>query len=219
MATGVSTGYLNQIIAEATAAALDSRQMEFYGQISRHPSFNPLAGYIFKTFFCAWFLGRRKSPTLHCPPLSHTRSGPSLQVIPVCSEAHRISDMESLKEAGRLNPPFGWWLDSPSFTTVNAIACTDNRIITIQVMVTPTCSCVDLAVLDEMKGNFPPTFLARRKWCHIFVTDEEYKAAHLRTNDYNGLTERSISAHSAVVDISELRLSVEDIRQAGETSR
>jgi hypothetical protein len=216
MVTEVSTGYLNQIIAEATAAAVDSRQMEFYGEISRRPSFNPLAGYIFKTFFCAWFLGRRKSPTLYCLPLSHARSGPSLHAIPVCSEAHRISDMVSLKEAGRLNPPFGWWLDSPSFTTVNAIACTDNHIITIQVMVTPTC-CVDLAVLDEMKGHFPPTFLARRKWCHIFVTDNEYNVATLRSNEYSDLTERSISSHSAVVDISELRLFVEDIRQVGET--
>jgi hypothetical protein len=216
MVADVPTDYLNQIIAEATAAAVHSQQMEFYGKISRHSSFNSLAGYIFKTFFCAWFLGSQKLPTLHCHPLlPHTRS--DLQVIPVCHEVHRISDMEPLKDAGQLNPSFGWWLDPPSFTTINAIACTDNYIITMQVTVTPTC-CVDLAVLDKMKENFPPTFLAKHKWCHIFVTDDEYKVAKLQTNKYNGLTERDISAHSTVINISNLQLSVENIRQAGVTS-
>jgi hypothetical protein len=102
MITEVPTDHLNQIIAETTAVAVGIERAKFYDAISRNRSFTSLAGYIFEIFFCAWFLGRRESPTLRCsPPPSTWWSRSGLQVVPVCNEVHRVSDMTSLNEVDR----------------------------------------------------------------------------------------------------------------------
>lgn len=53
----------------------------------------------------------------------------------------------------------------------------DDYIIMIQVRVVSAYG-IDVTVLHGMKGNFtPPRFRAKRSWCHVFVTDDEDKAA------------------------------------------
>lgn len=55
---------------------------------------------------------------------------------------------------------------------MDAIVCSRRHIITIQVT-TSKKHGLNPEVLKEIKANLPKLFWKKRRWCHVFVTDEE----------------------------------------------
>ena len=209
----VATDYFNQVITEAAAAADPHQRIKFYKTVSICPGFESSALYILRSFFYAWFFNCQKSPNLRCSAAPGTRS--RFSIVPTCDNVHQITKFSSLRRANDLQAPFGWLPILQSFTFADAIVCTDKYIITIKVMVSSTVK-IDRIGFKRMKNNLPNEFQANRKWIHVFVTDDEDKAIRFRIRRFNSLAENDISVYSAVLDIDQVNLSMEDLRRVEE---
>jgi len=209
----VATDYFNQVLTEAAAAADPFRRVKFYKMMTIRPGFESSALYILQSFFCAWFFNCQKSPNIRCSAAPGTR--PRFSVLPTCEDVHRITKFSSLKKADDLQTPFGWLPIFKSFAFADAIICTDKYIITIKVTVSSAIK-VDRIGLKHMKNNLPSQFQANRKWIHVFLIDDEDKAIRLHIRPFKGLADKDISVYSAVLDIRQVDLSMEDLRRAEE---
>jgi len=209
----VATDYFNQVLTEATAAVDPHQRVKFYKMMTIHPGFESSALSILRRFFCAWFFNCQKSPIIRCSAAPSTRL--KFSVLPTCKDVHQITEFSSLKKADDLQTPFGWLPIIKSFAFADAIICTDKYIISIKVTISSAVK-VDRIGLKRMKKNLPSQFQANRKWVHIFVIDDEDKAIRLRIRQFKGLAEKGISVYSAVLDIHQVHLSMEDLRRAEE---
>ena len=209
----VATDYFNQVLTEAAAAAGPRQRANIYKMMTIRPGFGPSALYMLRSFFCAWFFNCQKSPEIRCFTAHGTR--PRFSVLPTCENVHRITMFSSLKKADDLQTPFGLLPILKSFAFADAIICTDKYIISIKVTISSTIK-VDRIGLKRVKNNLPSQFQANREWIHVFVIDDEDKAIRLRSQQFKGLAEKDICVYSAVLDIKQVDLSMEDLRRAEE---
>lgn len=88
---------------------------------------------------------------------------------------------------------------------VDAIVCSGTCIITIQVTMSETHP-LNPRVFKLIKASLPKRFRKRRRWCHVFITDEEEKAKRLQTKSYQGLENIGffISIYSSVLNVQAL---------------
>jgi len=105
--------------------------------------------------------------------------------------------------------PFSWVPASRTFPSLDAVICTDKRIITIQLTVAPKHTMKPMG-FDLLKDNLPPGFEEARTWCHVFLTDCDKHAESLRKQSHKFAAENHISIYSAVLKISEF--SAEDVK-------
>ena len=110
-------------------------------------------------------------------------------------------------EANKLEAQFGWLPVSQAPTFADAVVCTDQLIIILRVTAT-SARDANLEGFEHMKDSLPRGFRTKRKWCLVFVTDDDQNAESLRMQEFGGLAEKHISAHSSVLDIRQLDLLV-----------
>ena len=211
----VATDYFNQVLTETAAAADPRQRAHFYKMMTIRRGFEPSALYMLRSFFCAWFFNCQKSLEIRCFTRAAPGTRPRFSVLPTCENVHRITIFSSLKKADDLQTPFGLLPILKSFAFADAIICTNKYIISIKVTISSTIK-VDRIGLKRVKNNLPSQFQANRKWIHVFVIDDEDKAIRLRSQQFKGLAEKDICVYSAVLDIQQVDLSMEDLRRAEE---
>jgi hypothetical protein len=201
MAT-IATNHIGRFIIEAAAAADARRQVEFYLLMSKHSRFKSPAGYMLKKLFYAWFHGLSKLQDLPCSAAPSVTSG--IQAISVPKKVITIGGWNFTESVTDDEIPFGWIPPSQAFPTVDAVVCTDQHIITIQVTISPNHD-TKLGGFEDLEKNIPEEFRRNRTWYHVFVTDVS-NAESLQNQKPEGLAKKQTSVYSAILDISEAGL-------------
>ena len=122
---------------------------------------------------------------------------------------------DGYKSANRRQISFAWIPASRSDASFDAVMCTQNDIITIQVTVAATHS-VKATGFERLKKYLPKKFKESRRWSHVFVTDHDDTAAKLRRKNYTVADETgiSINIYTAVLDISLIQYDPEVLKRA-----
>ena len=207
----VTTPYLCDIVKEEIVKHDAAHRAWFYQQASDLPQFQGTLGCLFKKYFFAWINSKHANP-IQCTPKSPKRSVANIILRPLGHE--RVSVFSRDSEFGTAKDkelPFSWLPASRNFPTFDAIICTNEHIITIQVAMSSkhTMSPDGFKQLNE---NLSPGFGSARTWHHIFLTDCKESATSLRRQDHKVAADQAVLIHSAVLDISKLNLSSEGFR-------
>jgi hypothetical protein len=120
-----------------------------------------------------------------------------------------------MRECYKYVTPFGWIPASRSFSSIDAIICTDRHIITVQVTVASSHTA-KLEGFASIKASLPSQFQKSRKWCHVFLSDDAEKARRLRSAKYSGMKKENISIYSGVLDFSRSRVTSDQVRKTEE---
>jgi hypothetical protein len=188
--------------------------VSFYSQASRNPRFEVSMGYVVEKFVYAWLSSNPAERELVCRP-ADPEAVERIRLKPIGRDRlHIIAGKTRLKEAKESGDklPFGWILASQSFPFIDAIICMDTLVITIQVATTSS-HYADEKGFSQIKECLPDKTRNTRKWCHVFITDEEATADALRGAKYDVLNAMKISIHTAVLNIFGIRITPEDPRR------
>jgi hypothetical protein len=218
----IATDHIKEIISYAAADALARKRIEFYQKMSNQPMFKSSAGQMFERFVLSWLASHPSAVPLQCTP-STFRTTPE---IPACGEERTVffGSLTALKKKVKVvNDALPWCFLPTSQTpdAVDAIVFTNKFIITVQVTIAEVHStnrkCFD-DIEESIRG-----IRNKRKWCHVFITDDNCKARSLRGQTLSDLP-KSIFVYSAVFDVGRLditRVHVEsfDEKKVSETGR
>ena len=201
----IATDRIMAIISYAAAASPPHQQWAFYRYIiSQHMLLRwftaSTAGYLFTKLVLTWLSSGLGVGTLLCTSIGW----PDLR-LPACGEKQTtyFRDLDALNKIKVDTFPFCLLPRYPSTHPVDAIILTDQFIITIQVTIshTPGHSARQggfTAITDSL-----PTYIRDgRNWCHVFITDEEWKVQRLRGQNLSSLWD-DIHVYSGVYDIGQ----------------
>ena len=227
-----ATSYLRDFVMKAVAKIDVAKQVLFYNQAGSHPSFRSTFGYFFKIFYYIWLSSDPDDPDnkLSCTASprsvrsvrstrSTTRQQKSLYLQSVGYKNVIVHGGEAGKdgyESADQHPlPFAWIPASHLDASFDAVMCTQNDIITIQVTIAATHS-VEATGFKWLQSYLPKKFKDSRRWSHVFVTDNEDTAAKLRRKKYTVADETgiSINIYTAVLDISLFQYDPEVLKRA-----
>lgn len=118
------------------------------------------------------------APPLTCDPASGDTATLN---IPVCARANvcPLNGKTGLREANKSVLPCYWRPTSTSFTSLDAIICTDSEVIILQATVAKEHD-VKVSGLDTIYASLPAGFHESRKWCLVFISSTEESAQALR---------------------------------------
>jgi len=202
-----ASGYLLGFVSRAYAERDRAVRQSFYKEISGHAWFATSAGRIFETHILLWFRYASAEDHLSCTPAVET--SPLLH-IPVCgknmeffskAEDLKADDLKNVAEHERakcLVPV------SQTFPTLDAIVITHSLVITVQMTLGSKHDAKNIG-FEKVYKYLSSKFLAKRQWCHVFLTDTEDKANSLRSQNRTEIPEKmSIHVYSAFVNMDEL---------------
>jgi hypothetical protein len=118
----------------------------------------------------------------------------------------------NFQKAGDFEPPFGFLPASRTFPSFDAVICTDEHIITIQLTVSPTHTMKPDG-FERLKQYLPTNFEKARTWCHVFVTDRNANATSLRKENHKVAVDKNISIYTAVLNVPACKFSPEDMER------
>jgi len=209
----IATPYIRNLISYVVAAAAARERIKFFQIFSRQPMLGGAAGTLFERFVLCWLACG--SGSLQCTAKG---TNPDALEIPACpTEDQRVflSSKTTLKAAKVKLLPSCFFPGSQTFPTVDAIILTNDCLITVQVTISSRHSAKEagfnLVRESGIQKKKKPNRNDDRRWCHVFVTDEESKAKSLREQNRDDLPE-DISIYSAVFDVGGLDINVEKIR-------
>ena len=213
----VATQYLYGLITEEIARMDAANQVSFYTQASTHPYFRSTFGYVFEKYFYVW-LSSKTNHELLCtaaePGYTAHERAESIRLRPVGWEKviihHGDAGEKGYKAANQYQTPFCWIPASRSEATFDAVICNEKEIITIQVTVARKHS-VKPGGFNNLKKYLPSKFQANRHWRHVFITSHPDTAAKLRAKKFIVAQENKISIYTAVLNISLLQFTHEDL--------
>jgi hypothetical protein len=190
-----ATDRIKAIISYASAAATTCQRGTFYRDIDHHTWFRASTGYLFKKFVLTWLSSDPEAGTLLC-----TSTGCPNLLVPACGEKRTtyFSDLDALKKTKVAEFPFCLLPRHPSLLAADAIICTDRIIFTVQVTVSRRHSAKEgdfATIADSLLRD-------GRDWCHVFITDEEWKARSLRDQKLSGLPD-DIRVYSGVYNVGQ----------------
>jgi hypothetical protein len=197
----VATRHINFSILKATidAEVGAAERIALYRWLSNHKSesFRSSASHILKIYVLAWLSAYPASTPIPCTAATMTgHSMPNLE-IPVCSKDQSIplTDLNSIRN---VPPPFCLLTVPQTCAPVDAIVCSDEVIITVQV----TVSSRYQSDFERIHAQLSLLFGESRQWCHVFVTADEENANALRYELREGLpTDLNIALFTAVFDL------------------
>ncbi|KAH9062578.1 hypothetical protein EDB83DRAFT_2675344 [Lactarius deliciosus] len=178
----VATGHIDEVILKAAVKTYAVSRVEFYDSLRLDKSFRSTAEHIQKSYLFAELSNYSDSmPTLWTPCHGTASEAPVLK-IPLCPK-HRsitLTDLSSMRdmEMPRLRTPFCLLIEPLAGAAVDAIVCSDDAIITFQVIVSYPHD-TSLGGFEHIRSQFPALFTGEeaRRWCHVFVAtntkDEE----------------------------------------------
>jgi hypothetical protein len=120
------------------------------------------------------------------------------------------SDFKKAKDS---DTPRCWVPQSRAFPSFDAVICTKEKIITLQLTVASTHTMKPDG-FERLKENLPEIFENKRSWCHVFVTDLEKNPISLRQQNHGIAVEKNISIYTAVFDVFGCKFSPEDMERA-----
>lgn len=199
----IATDRIRDIILYAAADAEAQDRIRFYITISKQPGFRMSAGKMFKDLVLSWFHAHTNDFILPCTIAQGTSS--SLQ-IPACGKSHTVffgsknalrKDLRAIRGLKEL--PLLLLPTSPAFPTADAIVLTEKFIITIQVTNSDsqTANGAGFAIIEDY---LPCVTKRSKKWCHVFITDNENNATSLRSQAFSDLPSK-VQIYSAVFDV------------------
>jgi hypothetical protein len=125
-----------------------------------------------------------------------------------------LNSKTALKDMEVKHLPSCFLPGSQTFATADAIILTVDCLITVQVTLSREHTAKKSG-FDGMREsgirNRNLTTGTNRRWCHVFVTDEDSKANSLRRQTLSDLPE-DISIYSTVFDVDRPDINVENIR-------
>jgi hypothetical protein len=196
----IATDRIKNIILYAAAEAKAQKRIDFYFTISTQPGFRTSVGNMFEEFVLSW-LYAHSDAYISC--VAAQRTSPSLQ-IPACgpggdNTVFFASKTFFRKNIGVKTPPLLLLPTSPAFSTADAIVLTQEFIITIQVTISDkhTANVDGFALIEDY---LPSKTKRSKKWCHVFITDDESSATSLRSQTFSGIPSQ-IEIYSAVFDV------------------
>jgi hypothetical protein len=174
------TRHILDLIAKAVARVDQAQQVQFFQQLSSHPSCRSSAGWLYEKLVQARLTVDADLGPLPCIPQKSSNGG--LQ-IPV---AHSVpfGGISALREVHREQLPATFWPTYQTFPLADAIAFTANEILLIQITVSPRHS-FKLAELQKLKDEIPATFQQKKRWCMVYVAPDEVTATALRNRPHH----------------------------------
>ncbi|KAH9029198.1 hypothetical protein EDB84DRAFT_248948 [Lactarius hengduanensis] len=211
-----ATERIEAIISYAVATAHASERIAFYSTLSRHSWFKAFAGHMFEKFVLTWLSSDHcgMDPLLCTPANIRLRRSPFLQ-IPTCREEQTIyfSRWSDLRGTKVDQLPFCLLPRPQSRTLVDAVVITNTFIITVQVAISPWRR-VRQGRFAEIEANLPTITNGRKKrrWCHVFITDDESTACWLRAQTLSDLPSH-FCVYSAVFGVDRPGITSERMRK------
>jgi hypothetical protein len=227
----VTTSHLRGLVVDAIADLDTGNHVSFYCRANRLLEFQGTLRYVFKEHFLVWLYSTEWDNTVSCTPKS---TSPVRSVEPPKHKKRKLSKVAADDQAElRLQPlgpekvtviygdsdfkdvkdcdtPFGLVLESQMFRTFDAVICTDKRVITIQVTVSPKHT-LKRDGFERLKKHLPKKFQRTQMWCHVFLTDSHENASSLRNQHRQVAKDMNIAIYSAVLDVSASNFSFEDL--------
>ena len=196
----IATDQIRDIILYAAAEAEAHERVRFYLTISKQPGFRISASKMFEEFVLSWFYAHSNN---YVPCDAAQATSPYLQ-IPACGEEEHtvfFGSKSALKKKTRSDTilPLLLLPTSQSFPTADAIILTEESIITIQVTIANSHK-VKGSGFATIEQHLSVVAKRSRKWCHVFITDNEYSAMSLRNQTFSELPRR-VQIYSAVFDV------------------
>ena len=193
----IATDRIKNIILYAAANAQAQDRLSFYLTISKEPGFRKFAGAMFKDLALSWFYGNCYIPCV----TAQLDCTSSLQ-IPYCGENNTVffASKKALRKDLRMKSlPLLLFPTSPEFTTIDAVVLTEESIITIQVAISDShpVNRGDFAIIEDY---LPNATRRSKRWCHVFITDDENSATSLRSQTFKGLPSE-VQIYSTVFDV------------------
>ncbi|KAH9062572.1 hypothetical protein EDB83DRAFT_842201 [Lactarius deliciosus] len=182
----VATGHIDEVILKAAVNAnAYNNRLEFYDSPRLDKSFRSTAEHIQKSYLFAELSNLPDSmPTFWAPCRGTASEAPVLE-IPVCPK-HRsitLTDLSSMRdmETPRLRTPFCLLIEPLTDAAVDAIVCSDDAIITFQVIVSHPHD-TSLGGFEHIRSQLPALFTGgeARRWCHVFVATDTKDEEALR---------------------------------------
>jgi hypothetical protein len=194
----IGTDRIKAIISYASAAATTYQRGAFYSYINQHSWFRASTGYLFKKLVLTWLSSDPEAATLLCA----STGWPDL-LVPACGENRMtyFSDLDALKKTTVDEFPFCLLPRYPSLLAADAIIYTDRFVITVQVTVSRRHSAKE-GDFTTIADSLPICIRDGRDWCHVFITDEEWKARSLRGQNLIGLP-GDIRVYSGVYNVGQ----------------
>ena len=218
----VTNPYLCGLVMKEITLLNETAQASFYQKTSTLPAFKGTWGYMFEKYFLVWLHSTKQGNELECTAKSPKRkrgeqsnSDPEpkeLSLQPVGPNKLIKGEISKFGKVKDSDTPFGWLPSSLTFPSFDAVICTHDRIITIQLTVSHSHSMDDDG-FKQLKKNLPANFQKKRTWCHVFVTDREGNANSLLKQYHDVAAERNISIYSVVLDVPACKFSSEDVER------
>jgi hypothetical protein len=214
----VTNRYICGLVMEEIASLDMAAQVSFYRRASTLPQFEGTWGYMFESYFLVWLCSAERADELSCIAKSTMSAKPSRSSKELCLKPLErkkvivVNEVSYFKEARARDTPFGWLPVSQILPSLDAVICTDNNIITIQLAI----SSAEHTMIDDgfklLEHNLPSRFKRTRTWVHVFVTDREETAISLRNQSHEVATQRNILIYSMVLDIPACKFSPADVK-------
>ncbi|KAH9077736.1 hypothetical protein EDB83DRAFT_1509422 [Lactarius deliciosus] len=198
----VATRRIERMILLYSIETSVAEQISFYKILSMHKRFGSSpTGYMLKTYVLACLSAHPASKPLPCIAAD---SGPSTLEIPVSlrKQSFSLDSAASLKDVNNHSIPFCLIPTSSNFVAFDAVVCSQDSFFTIQVAVSSRHSA-NPCCFENIRCEVPPLFLERRKWYHVFVTNDKRKAENLQNQKPKNLPAEVIIC-SAVFEIDRL---------------
>ena len=200
----MATNYIRDIILYAAAEVDANELIRFYHLISKIPDFRASAGNMFERFVLSWLSSDPNAPLLICSPAAASDPDNPVLEIPACGMERTsfFGSYTALKKARVDQLPLCLLPTSQTFAAVDAIIYTEDSIITVQVTISNEHSAKGDG-LTAIEKAIPSRIKKNRKWCHVFITDNDKNATSLRGQTLSDLPKR-FSIYSGVFDIGQL---------------
>ena len=203
----VATSHLMDFVVKAVAKINAAKRVSLYTRASNHPSFRSAFGYVFKKVYYIWLSSDPDDPDNKLSCTASPRSVRSVRSVRSTTRQQKPLYLQSVGyknvivhggEAGKdgyesadQHPlPFAWIPASHLDASFDAVMCTQNDIITIQVTIAATHS-VEATGFKWLQSYLPKKFKDSRRWSHVFVTDNKGTAAKLRRKNIQSLMKRA----------------------------
>jgi hypothetical protein len=203
----IPTKHLQGFLIRATAELELVKQSQFFSLISTQRWFKGSAGNMFEKFVHVRLTAHPSSqPLIGIPANSQL---PQL-IIPVCTKRIPLGGLSRLKKANEYDLPFCWRPTNQSYTTVDAIVCTEEGGILIQSTISEQRDAKPEGV-HSIHENLPKRFWDARRWAFVFITDTDDNAVALRSQRLDDLPE-NIDVYSCTFKIGQSVLTSEEVK-------
>jgi hypothetical protein len=177
----ITTEHILDIVLEQVTWLDAAQQSEFFSMISGHPWLKSPLGNFYEKLTLVRLTA---DPT--AAPLMCTSTTEAPIPMPVVPNVISLSGSSNLKDANQNNLPFYWRPVSQTFTSLDAIICTPEKIFLLQTTVSSKHS-LKIQGLNFIREHIPTRFWGERQCCLVFIPPDQDRATRLSSKAYSVL--------------------------------